>query len=903
MLITYSIQMDLKNRGMTPLVYAVQNEGASRAIALTMNDGGEPWTIPVGTTAAIRFRKSDGTGGIYDTLPDEETAYEIDGNKVTFYLAPQVLSAAGIATVQLVLMNGSDVLCSFGININVELDVSAGQHGSKDYVNLKNLMSEQIDEYFATHPDAGLSMLLLPKVSGAGVVVNRVYIGEFQLPDGYVPKVGDLVLHNDGYLGYIHYIDNEHEGGIDVALFTPEIVLKGPQGEPGPQGIQGDPGEKGEQGIRGEKGEQGIQGEKGSDGVSPTFGVSVIGNGHRITLTDANRTTTFDVMNGERGEPGEPGLPGEPGEQGEQGIPGDNGVSCTHEWNGTTLIVNSASGTSSANLKGEKGDKGDSIKGDKGDPGDKGEYGLGVYYSTEVKTVEPSVGSTADLRYADIALAGRELQKGDLIITADGYLFQITTETVSDGYVFGVRVSSVKGDKGDEGEPGAGGKDGLDGSCVFYSSETFSDAEIGCVRNLSVAAISLAGRAIQVNDMILTADGLLWKVTNAYESSDGTIGAECVSNLRGAADAQGYSIYFSDYVAPASWVLVNDGRSYVLPFADIHLSDRPLTPSDLIITADGSLWKVKVVWAPDDIEAAYIGNIKGPKGDRGEKGDVGGVATVNGVAPDENGNVQVETSAQADWNAPEGTPGHVLNRTHWVEQNGENETIHKLPGKFLPDGVPYVEKGTVEVLAECQPVLDEGDGTFYLTPTNTPTAGDICTVNWNGTEYVCVAQDMSAMMTGATLLGDGTNFGLSGGNGEPFAIVLGAQAGQNMGVISPLDGTTELTISIYADGKIYHKLGKEFLPPEALNNVLVVLQKETDENGNYIATHSFSEIAVALASGNAVFLSLWGDQYSFAGTNHDAGLAYFITTRYNPGNDGIDHEKRSIDANGIIQQV
>lgn len=37
---------------------------------------------------------------------------------------------------------------------------------------------------------------------------------------------------------------------------------------------------------------------------------------------------------------------------------GSNGVSCTHSWNGTTLSITSASGTSSADLKGEKGDPG-----------------------------------------------------------------------------------------------------------------------------------------------------------------------------------------------------------------------------------------------------------------------------------------------------------------------------------------------------------------------------------------------------------------------------------------------------------------------------------------------------------------------------------------------------------------
>lgn len=44
--------------------------------------------------------------------------------------------------------------------------------------------------------------------------------------------------------------------------------------------------------------------------------------------------------------------------KGQKGDTGANGVSATHSWNGTTLTITSASGTSSANLKGEKGDTG-----------------------------------------------------------------------------------------------------------------------------------------------------------------------------------------------------------------------------------------------------------------------------------------------------------------------------------------------------------------------------------------------------------------------------------------------------------------------------------------------------------------------------------------------------------------
>ena len=40
------------------------------------------------------------------------------------------------------------------------------------------------------------------------------------------------------------------------------------------------------------------------------------------------------------------------------GESGKDGVSPTHSWSGTVLTITSASGTSSADLKGEKGDQG-----------------------------------------------------------------------------------------------------------------------------------------------------------------------------------------------------------------------------------------------------------------------------------------------------------------------------------------------------------------------------------------------------------------------------------------------------------------------------------------------------------------------------------------------------------------
>lgn len=91
--------------------------------------------------------------------------------------------------------------------------------------------------------------------------------------------------------------------------------------------------------LKGEKGDS-IKGDPGADGVSPTVAVSKSGKVTTVSITDKSGTKTATINDGVDGSPGK------------------DGTSVTHSWNGTTLTVTSASGTSSANLKGDKGDPG-----------------------------------------------------------------------------------------------------------------------------------------------------------------------------------------------------------------------------------------------------------------------------------------------------------------------------------------------------------------------------------------------------------------------------------------------------------------------------------------------------------------------------------------------------------------
>lgn len=70
------------------------------------------------------------------------------------------------------------------------------------------------------------------------------------------------------------------------------------------KGEKGEPGKDGKDGATGLVGPAGADGKDGQDGVSPTVTVETIEGGHRVTITDANGTQSFDVMDGADGQDG-----------------------------------------------------------------------------------------------------------------------------------------------------------------------------------------------------------------------------------------------------------------------------------------------------------------------------------------------------------------------------------------------------------------------------------------------------------------------------------------------------------------------------------------------------------------------------------------------------------------------
>lgn len=137
---------------------------------------------------------------------------------------------------------------------------------------------------------------------------------------------------------------------------VPSSNIKGPQGERGATGATGPQGEAGAQGPAGPAGadgETGPQGPAGKDGVSPTISVTKITGGHRVTITDANGTKFFDVMDGAAGS-GDGSGGGSPGADGFSPI-----VSVIAIDGGHRISITDATGTSEFDvMDGEDGAQG-----------------------------------------------------------------------------------------------------------------------------------------------------------------------------------------------------------------------------------------------------------------------------------------------------------------------------------------------------------------------------------------------------------------------------------------------------------------------------------------------------------------------------------------------------------------
>lgn len=171
-MITHKLEkMDFARRGPTQTVSVVQDDKYSRNLEFTLMENGEAWNRPETLSVVVRYRKPDGTGGSYDTLPDGNAACSVVGNVATVALAPQVCTVPGIVRLVVALVSGSTELHTFMVNIDVQANPGL-QVTSENYFKVTGALADsgwEPNKILGTDADGKVITVEAPTGGGASV--------------------------------------------------------------------------------------------------------------------------------------------------------------------------------------------------------------------------------------------------------------------------------------------------------------------------------------------------------------------------------------------------------------------------------------------------------------------------------------------------------------------------------------------------------------------------------------------------------------------------------------------------------------------------------------------------------------------------------------------------------------
>lgn len=139
--VNQEVRLNLSADGIPPRLFMPQGDANSRTIIATLWDGATPYNVPANAAVMVRFRKPDGTGGLYDAT-EAGTAVTASGNTVTAPVATQMLAVAGVVQAEIDIYGtgsgkAADRLATFRFAVEVTPSVYPdAQIISSDYYNI-----------------------------------------------------------------------------------------------------------------------------------------------------------------------------------------------------------------------------------------------------------------------------------------------------------------------------------------------------------------------------------------------------------------------------------------------------------------------------------------------------------------------------------------------------------------------------------------------------------------------------------------------------------------------------------------------------------------------------------------------------------------------------------------------
>lgn len=139
--VNQNVSLNLTADGIPPRLHMAQGDSNTRTIVASLWDDSQPYNVPASAVVMMRFRKPDGTGGLYD-VTEGGAKISVSGNVVTIPVATQLLTVAGVVFAQVDVYGAAtgaaaEKLATFRLAIEVAPSVYPDANIiSSDYYNI-----------------------------------------------------------------------------------------------------------------------------------------------------------------------------------------------------------------------------------------------------------------------------------------------------------------------------------------------------------------------------------------------------------------------------------------------------------------------------------------------------------------------------------------------------------------------------------------------------------------------------------------------------------------------------------------------------------------------------------------------------------------------------------------------
>lgn len=132
MRIEHNVRVDFQRPGVRPVIRVAEGDAGTRFIVVDLYNGDQPYSVGTGVTGVVKYAKTDGHSGVYDTLDEGEATeraavvFHDSSRQAVVELATNICKGFGLVAVIVQFIKDAEILTTFPVDVIVERDPTDG---------------------------------------------------------------------------------------------------------------------------------------------------------------------------------------------------------------------------------------------------------------------------------------------------------------------------------------------------------------------------------------------------------------------------------------------------------------------------------------------------------------------------------------------------------------------------------------------------------------------------------------------------------------------------------------------------------------------------------------------------------------------------------------------------------